>query len=277
MSTPPKLTDRIALERNRARVSQDALFLHSLAMDELDDRLSMVNNSFTDVAVVSGQPEYWQNFRPNARTLPDTDTLDLTTNAHDLIVHAMALHWANDPVGQLIQIRRALRPNGLFLGAMFGGRTLHELRIALAQAESDLSGGLSPRILPMAEIRDIGGLLQRAGFALPVLDIVTQKVTYPSPLHLMKELRSMGEGNALNARHKAFASKALFARAAEIYSETFGQPDGRIPATFDLIFLSGWAPDESQPKPLKPGSATTRLADALGVSETRIEVDDNPQ
>lgn len=183
----------------------------------------------------------------------------------------MCLHWSDDPVGQLIQARRALRPDGLFLGVMFGGETLHELRTALAQAESDLYGGLSPRVAPMAEIRDLGALLQRAGYALPVADSVRLTASYASPLHLMQELRFMGEGNALHSRRRTPASRALFARACEIYVEAFGTDDGRVPATFELIVLTGWAPDASQPQPLRPGSASKRLADALGTEEGMLK------
>jgi SAM-dependent methyltransferase len=201
----------------------------------------------------------------------DEETLTLQQGAHDLVVHAMALHWANDPVGQLIQSRRALRPDGLFLGVLFGGQTLHELRSALATAEAEVTGGLSPRVAPMAEIRDLGALLQRAGFALPVADSLPLTVTYESPLHLMRDLRAMGEGNALGGRIRHLTKASLLRRAAEIYQEHHAQPDGRIVATFELIFLAGWAPDDSQPKPLRPGSAVARLADALGAQETKLK------
>jgi hypothetical protein len=179
----------------------------------------------------------------------------------------MALHWANDPVGQIVQARRALMPDGLFLGACLGGRTLWELRSALTEAEARLTGGLSPRVAPMGEIRDLGALIQRAGLALPVADSLALTVEYRDAFHLMQDLRAMGEGNALAARRRAFAPRALFPEAARIYSEGFGLPNGRIPATFEFVFLTGWAPAESQPKPLRPGSATARLADALGVDE----------
>jgi len=183
----------------------------------------------------------------------------------------MALHWANDPVGQLIQCLRALKPDGLFLAVMFGGQTLHELRAALAQAESEVSGGLSPRVAPMGEIRDLGGLLQRTGFALPVADRLVLKASYADLPGLMHELRAMGEGNALAQRMRRFAPRRLFSRAEEIYRAAYGLEDGRLPATFELVFLQGWAPDESQPKPLRPGSAQARLADALGAPEFKIE------
>ncbi|WP_306114178.1 MULTISPECIES: methyltransferase domain-containing protein [unclassified Roseovarius] len=264
------LTDRAALLRNRrraARTGNAALFLHEAARDEIKDRLQLVNKTFKEIALVSGFPDFWGGAFAGATQVGDDETLALEPAAHDLAIHAMCLHWANDPVGQLIQLRRALRPDGLFLGVLFGGETLHELRTALSQAESDLVGGLSARVAPMAEIRDLGALLQRAGFALPVADSLPLTVTYTSPRALIGDLRAMGEGNALMARQKTAMGRALFDRASEIYARQFGDADGRITATFELIFLTGWAPDESQPQPLRPGSATARLADALGATE----------
>ena len=268
MNKPPlPLTDRDALKRHRARVQEDAMFLHHAAIDDVQDRLSEVNKSFSDIAIVTGQPALWAAAFPDAKLIADDDTLDLQVDAHDLVIHAMALHWANDPVGQLIQCRRALRPDGLLMVHSFGGQTLQELRIALATAESKLRGGLSPRVAPMAEIRDLGALLQRAGLALPVADAMTLTATYESLPKLMHDLRHMGEANALAARPRSFAPKALFTAAATSYASEFALPDGRLPATFELICLTGWAPDESQQKPLRPGSATARLADALNTAE----------
>ena len=266
------LTDRAALIRNRARATAAPVaFLQEAARDEIQDRLTLVKKSFRNPALIRGFADFWDGFLPGARVVDDEETIALEQNAHDLIVHAMCLHWADDPVGQLIQARRSLRPDGLFLGVMLGGETLHELRASLAQAESDLYGGLSPRVAPMAEIRDLGALLQRAGYALPVADSVRLTASYETPRHLMKELRFMGEGNALHSRRRTLSSKALFARASEIYVESYGDGDGRVPATFELIVLTGWAPDASQPQPLRPGSATRRLADVLGVEETSLE------
>jgi SAM-dependent methyltransferase len=253
----PQLTDRKALSLHRARAS--ALFLQQEVVAEVQDRLSEVNKSFTDVLVVTGFPQVW----PDYRTIEDAETLAMQPESLDLVVHALALHWANDPVGQLVQCRRALRPDGLFLGVMFGGQTLHELRACLAQAEAEVSGGLSPRILPMAEIRDLGGLLQRAGFALPVADGFIKTVLYRDAFHLMRDLRAMGEGNALHARLRRPTSRAVFLRAAQIYAETYTTTQGLIPATFEIICLTGWAPHETQQKPLRPGSAQARLEDAL--------------
>ncbi|SEQ87746.1 methyltransferase domain-containing protein [Thalassovita taeanensis] len=268
MTHAPRLTDRKALLRNRARAARNpALFLHETAAEELQDRLSMVNRTFTTPAIVGGFSDFWQTALPDAHCVDDTDVLDLEEGAHDLVVHALSLHWANDPVGQLIQCRRALRPDGLFLGVAMGGQTLAELRAALAEAETEVTGGLSPRVVPMGEIRDLGALLQRAGLALPVADSLPLTVSYQTPLHLMHDLRAMGETNALDARLRRPTRASVLRRAAEIYQTAHSDTQGRIPASFELIFLTGWAPDESQQKPLRPGSAVSRLADALGAQE----------
>lgn len=242
-------------------------FLHRLAADDLEERLLMVNRSFTNPAVVSGFPDLWGGLMPSARQHSDDEVLDLATGGHDLLVHAMCLHWADDPVGQLSQARHALKPDGLFIGFSFGGETLTELRQALAIAETEELGGLSPRIAPMGEIRDMGSLMQRAGFALPVADSIPLNVTYETPFHLMRDLRAMGETNALDGRHRVPAPRRLFLRAAEEYAKANSTEDGRVRATFEILVLTGWAPDASQPQPLRPGSASTRLSDALGVEE----------
>lgn len=270
MTQGPLLTDRAALRRNRARalsLPDPALFLHDLALDEVKERLETVNRTFTDAAVVTGFPHLWQELLPKARMIEDGEVLDLAPATMDLVIHAMALHWANDPVGQIVQCRRALRPDGLFLALFFGGQTLQELRAALAEAEAEVTGGLSPRVLPMGEIRDMGGLIQRAGLALPVADSFTQTVRYRDALHLMQDLRGMGEGNALAGRLRHPTRRGLLLRAAEIYAETHRGEDGRIPATFEIICLTGWAAHDSQQKPLRPGSAQQRLADALNSAE----------
>ncbi|MDR7124227.1 SAM-dependent methyltransferase [Pseudotabrizicola sp. 4114] len=262
MQTPPILTDRPALLRNRTRATE--FFLHDEAHAEVQERLIEVNRRFTSPAVVTGFPAIWRDI---GTVVADDDLLSLAPGAHDLVIHALCLHWANDPVGQLVQCRHALRPDGLFLGLMFGGQTLHELRACLAEAEAEVTGGLSPRVLPMGEIRDLGGLLQRAGFALPVADSFTKTVRYRDALHLMRDLRLMGEANALAARLRRPTRRAVLLRAAEIYQAQYADAEGRIPATFEIICLTGWAPDASQPKPLKPGSAAQRLADALNAAE----------
>ncbi|MEY3960256.1 MAG: hypothetical protein RIR14_910, partial [Pseudomonadota bacterium] len=265
MSTPPPLlTDRKTLAQHRARATE--LFLHHEVMAEVQERLLEVNRTFTAPVVVTGFPALWSEYP----AIADEETLALEPGAHDLVIHALALHWANDPVGQLVQSRRALRPDGLFLGLMFGGQTLHELRACLAEAETELTGGLSPRVLPMGDIRDLGGLLGRAGLALPVADSFTKTVLYTDALHLMRDLRAMGEGNALAARMRRPTPRAVLFRAAEIYHQRFATADGRIPATFEIICLTGWAPHEAQQKPLRPGSAAARLADALNAAQAPV-------
>jgi SAM-dependent methyltransferase len=258
MANPhPLMTDRNALDLHRARAS--AMFFQDEVALEVKERLTEVNRTFTDPVVVTPFPQVWPGFR----CIPDQDTLRLEPEAQDLVVHALALHWANDPVGQLVQCRRALRPDGLFLGLMFGGRTLHELRSSLAEAEAEVTGGLSPRVLPMGDIRDLGAILSRAGFSLPVADSFTKTVLYRDAFHLMHDLRAMGENNALHARLRHATRRTVLVRAAAIYHERFATPEGRIPATFEIVCLTGWAPHESQQKPLRPGSASARLADAL--------------
>lgn len=244
--------------------------LHGHIATEVHSRLAEVNRTFTAPAVVSGFPALWSDLMPDARAIADDPVLALDPGAHDLVVHAMALHWADDPLGQIIQCARALRPDGLFLAVMPGGRSLHELRAALAQAESDLTGGLSPRVLPMAEIRDAGALLQRTGLALPVADAETVPLAYRDLNRLLSDLRATGEGNALAARHRAPLPRAVWAAAQTIYARNFADQQGLLPVTVDLIWLTGWAPADSQPRPLRPGSATARLAEALGACETPL-------
>ena len=269
MTTPPILTDRAALARHRARARRDpAFFLHQEVAAEAQQRLIGVNRTFTAAAIVTPFAEIWQDAWPAARIVADDEVLALQPGAHDLVIHALALHWANDPVGQLVQSCRALRPDGLFLGFAFGGQTLNELRACLAEAEAAMTGGLSPRVLPMAEIRDLGALLQRAGFALPVADSLRHAVSYRDAWHLMADLRAMGEANALASRLRHPTRRAVLADAAARYAARFKRPDGRITATFEIICLTGWAPHASQQQPLRPGSAVQRLADALGATES---------
>ena len=265
-----KLTDTAALARQRSRASFDALFLHEAAADEVEDRMAVVNKAFTKPAIVTGFPQFWSSRFPTADLTADAETLALSPQSHDAVIHAMSLHWANDPVGQLIQCRRALRSDGLMLAVCLGGQTLHELRACLGQAEAEVTGGMSPRIAPMGELRDLGGLLQRAGFALPVADSLPLTVSYSDAWALMRDLRAMGETNALAQRLRKPTRRNVFERAATLYSAHFGEGTGRVTATFELIFLTGWAPDDSQPKPLRPGSAQQRLADALGTDETKL-------
>ena len=261
------MVDRDALRRARHRARPQAgLFLHDEVCAEFEERLQDINRSFTAPAIVTGFPDHWQRRFPGARIVTDEEVLDLREAAHDLVIHAMALHWADDPLGQMIQCRRALSPDGLFLAGFLGGETLVELRTALSRAEIETRGGLSPRVAPMAEIRDMGALLQRSGFALPVADGLRKTARYRDLAHLARDLRDMGETNALADRDRTIAP-GLFRRAAGIYRDAHADASGRIAATFDLIFLTGWAPAPSQPQPLRPGSARHSLADALGAAE----------
>ena len=269
MTTPPRLTDRQTLGIHRARASE--MFLQNAAADDVQERLLEVNRAFTAPAIVTGFPDFWAARMPSAKIVEDNEILDLDKNAHDLVIHALSLHWADDPIGQLVQCRRALKSDGLLIATLFAGQTLHELRSALAEAETATLGGLSPRILPMGEIRDLGGLLQRAGFALPVADMMPVNASYETAFHLMRELRAMGESNAMTERLKTATPRSLIAHAAATYQQVFGMEDGRVPATFEIATLTGWAPAENQPQPLRPGSATHSLAQALGTDETPLD------
>lgn len=270
MTGPAPLIDRSALALRRARAQGAAHFLTDIALGEVQDRLEMVNRTFQSPAVVTAFPEHWRALLPDARIVPDDEILDLDVGAHDLVVHGFCLHWANDPVGQIIQCRRALGEDGLFLSVSLGGQTLSELRASLSEAEVRTRGGLSPRVLPMADIRDSGALLQRAGLALPVADGNTVTAEYRDIYHLMRDLRAMGETNALSARIRHATSRDLFRCAEEIYRNNFPGEDGRLMARFEFVTLTGWAPSENQPKPLRPGSAIERLSDALNTKETRL-------
>lgn len=203
----------------------------------------------------------------HARVVADDEALPFAHESLDLVVSGLALQWVNDLPGTLIQIRRALRPDGLFLAAIVGGSTLNELRSAFLMAEAEIVGGAAPHVAPAADVRDLGGLLQRAGFALPVVDSDLLTVRYASPLELMRDLRAMGATNVLSARSRAPLRRDVLERVLEIYAHDHADPDGRIRATFEIVSLSGWAPHESQQKPLRPGSARMRLADALGTDE----------
>jgi len=274
MTTPPTLTDRAALSLHRTRAGlAPAEFLQRRAAEEVSERLKEVNKSFQDVAIVGPMADIWREVLlasgaiASAQIVEDAPALPLTATSQDLVIHALALHWADDPVGQLVQMRQALRPDGLMIAASFGGQSLSELRAVLAEAELDIRGGLSPRVAPMGELRDMGGLLQRAGFALPVADADVVSVTYSDALALMRDLRAMGEGNALAARDRRAPPRALFAQAAARYAAAYPAEEGRIRATAEIIYLTGWAPSDTQQQPLRPGSATSRLADALGTQE----------
>jgi NADH dehydrogenase [ubiquinone] 1 alpha subcomplex assembly factor 5 len=203
-----------------------------------------------------------------AAVVADEEQLPFAADSFDLVASNLGLHWVNDLPGALIQIARALRPDGLLLAAMLGGRTLAELRETLMTAELEAEGGAGPRVSPFADVQDAGALLQRAGFALPVVDRDTITVAYADALALMRDLRAMGETNAVARRRRGFSRRATLLRAAALYRERFAGADGRVRATFDVIYLTGWKPDPSQPRALRPGSARHRLADALKTSET---------
>ncbi len=270
MTGASPLIDRSTLLRHRARARVETHFLNDAVIDEVQDRLEMVNRTFLSPAVVTPFPDQWRKILPDARIVNDNEILDLEVGSHDLVVHGFCLHWANDPVGQIIQCRRALREDGLFLSVSLGGQTLAELRAALAEAEIQIYGGLSPRVLPMADIRDSGALLQRANLALPVADSNTISAEYRDVFHLMHDLRAMGETNALAERVRRTTRRSLFESANEIYRASFPGDCGRIRASFELVTLTGWAPAASQPKPLRPGSAMERLSDALNTKETKL-------
>jgi SAM-dependent methyltransferase len=279
----PVLFDHALLQaraRRRMRLDDGADFLWRRAAEDLAERLAPVLRPFPEIAD-AGTPggafaEALCRIRPDARVtavspdLKERETLSLQVEHYDLITSGLVLQHANDLPGALIQIRRALKPDGLFMGCLAGGATLTELRQCLAEAESEVTGGVSPRVFPFADVRDMGGLLQRAGFALPVADSDTVTVRYPDMLRLMADLRAMGATNVLRERSRRFTSRAVLLKAAEVYQRRFADPDGKIRATFEILWLSGWAPHESQQKPLKPDSAKQRLADALGVREGKV-------
>jgi len=270
MHNSNQIIDQHALERNRRRVKMANLFLHQAAADEVATRLNMVNRSFVQTAIVTPFPSLWREHHPKATLIRDNDVLCLKPNAFDLIIHAMCLHWSDDLVGQLIQCRLGLKPDGLIIGLLLGGKTLNELRFALTEAETAIVKGLSPRLLPMADVRDLGLLLQRAGFALPVADSTRINVEYRDIYHLMHDLRAMGEANALKDRSRTLTRRNIFAKANRLYARHFGTDSGCITATFDIVVLTGWSPGTGQPQPLKPGSATVRLADALNTEEHKF-------
>jgi SAM-dependent methyltransferase len=285
MAGSPLIFDR-ALIRTRARRPRDeaaAAFLIERVADDLAERLGTVLRTFA-VAVDLGTPtdavrkRLAGNDKVGAviaagvagrglSVVADEEFLPFGHATLDLVVSALALQAVNDLPGALIQIRRALKPDGLFLAALLGGETLMELRESFFAAEAEIEGGASPRVIPFVDVREAGTLLQRAGFALPVVDVDRITVRYSSPFGLLRDLRSMGAANPLHDRRRLPLRRATLARMAEIYAEKYSDADGRLRATVDVVWLSGWAPHENQQKPLAPGSARTRLADALGTSE----------
>ena len=279
---------RLRARRRRAAKLGPATFLLDRVAEEVGERLSVVLRRFeraadlgtpTDalrrVLTESGKADLIVAAEPSAerlgheflRVAADEEALPFADASLDLVVSALALQFVNDLPGTLIQIRRALRPDGLFMAALIGGNSLSELREAFAQAESEIEGGVSPRVAPFADVRELGTLLQRAGLALPVVDSDRLTVRYDSAFALMRDLRRMGATNVLSERRRSPLKRATLARMAELYAQRFADADGRLRASFEIVWLSGWAPHESQQKPLKPGSATHRLADALGTQE----------
>jgi SAM-dependent methyltransferase len=280
--------DRALLRQRRRRAAAlgPATFLLDRVAEDLADRLAAVLRRF-ELAVDLGTPgdavraalarldsigkivaaDVLPGPAHGETIVADGEALPFADATLDLVVSALALQFVNDLPGVLVQIRRALKPDGLFLAALIGGETLHELRFSFAAAESEVEGGISPRVAPFADLRDLGALLQRAGFALPVTDVDRLTVRYDSVFNLMHDLRRMGATNALLARRRVPLKRATLLRMAEIYQQRFADPDGRVRATFEIVWLSGWAPHPDQQQPLKPGSATTRLADALGTRE----------
>jgi SAM-dependent methyltransferase len=296
MPSPPRIFDRDLHRRRLSRAAgrfADADFLKHRAAGDLAVRLSGIarffsiavdlgarDGAFADALGSEGlsdkigvliQTDLSGAFlRSGPRVIADEERLPFAAASLDLVVSSLAMHWVNDLVGALIQIRAALAPDGLFLGAVLGGATLTELRQSLLAAEVEIRGGAGPRVSPFLDAYDGAALMQRAGFALPVVDVDTVVVRYDHPLKLMADLRAMGETNVLFDRPLAPLTRTILARASEIYQKRFGD-GGRVPATFEIITLTGWAPHPDQQKPLRPGSAKTRLADALGAVERSAE------
>lgn len=288
----PALFDRALLRHRRRRAVttlRDADFLLAEAADGLAARLAPVARDFplaVDLGAQEGSigqaalqtgrigtlisaesvPDLLQT-AAGPRVCLDEEALPFAEASLDLVLSGLSLHWLNDLPGAFVQIHRALKPDGLFLAAILGSDSLNELRQVMIEAESAVTCGVSPRVAPFVEIRDAGALLQRAGFALPVVDSDTLVVRYANPLRLLQDLKLMGWSNALIARSRQPLRRDVLFRAMELYAERFADPDGRCRATFEVIYLSGWVPHESQQKPLRPGSARMRLADALGTQE----------
>ncbi|WP_008542054.1 methyltransferase domain-containing protein [Bradyrhizobium sp. CCGE-LA001] len=270
--TPPALFDRALLHarQRRAQALGAVSFLLDRVAEDMSDRLAAVMREFHAPVDLWTPGEGLAALRTRLPSLdliaPDVaggEKLPLAAESLDLVVSALALQFVNDLPGVLAQIRRALKPDGLLLAAMIGGDSLTELRQAFAAAEAECEGGVSPRVAPFADLRDIGALLQRAGFALPVTDVDRVVVRYGNAFALMQDLRRMGAANMLIERRRTPTRRATLLRMAEIYAERFADADGRIRATFDIIWLSGWAPHASQQQPLKPGSAKASLAEAV--------------
>ena len=268
-----RLADRVALMRRDFELCLD-LGAHDGRLSQHLAPLGKIRTVVQSDPAAKFSDNFFQN-HINHRAAPfvvhDFTTLPFADKSFDGVFSCLNFHWVDDLPGLFVQIRRLLRPDGLCLINLLGGESLHELRASLIAAEQDITGGFSPRCVPMADIRDIGGLLGRAGLALPVADSDRLTVNYPNMFRLMRDLRGMGEQNVLFARVRHPTKRAVFLRAAEIYQDKFGQANGSIPATFEIITLTGWAPHESQQKPLRPGSGRTQLASAVGNHEITSE------
>lgn len=295
MTDPNTIFDRplIARRRDRAASTADAhAFLLDRVADDFAERLSIVRRDFpralslgayhgavarriraldsVGMVIESEMSPRLLARCDGPRVLADEEALPFGDSALDLVVSGLGLQFVNDLPGALVQIRRALKPDGLLLAALLGGETLSELRASWLEAEADIEGGASPRVAPVADVRDLGGLLQRAGFALPVVDSDIVRVSYASPIALMQEIKGMGASNPLLDRRRAPTRRKTLLRAVEIYADKYSRPDGRVMATFEILTLTAWVPHESQQKPLRPGSAKSRLADALGTTEQSL-------
>ena len=291
VSDMPDLFDQSALLRNLARAAAKGNlpgFLDDVAATELIDRFETISRTFSHVAIISHDASRIADAikpglgddaaitdsshdSPGSRLFLDQP--DLPAETYDCIFACPGLEWANDLPGSLTRLRRALKPDGVLLAAMLGGESLNELRASWLQAETAVTGGASPRVAPFCDVRDAGGLLQRAGFALPVVDTDRLNVRYDNALALMNDLKALGLSNALAERRRSLVTPHLMARVCAHYDQAFADPDNRVRATFQMIYLNGWSPHESQPKPLRPGSAKTRLADALRVDEGKLPRD----
>jgi SAM-dependent methyltransferase len=270
-TTAPVLFDRALLGRRLARAQKlgPATFLLDRVREDMAERLAAVNRAFTEAADIwtPGAGLSLPGLGIRHVDIAGEETLPLAPATLDLAVSALAFQFVNDLPGVLAQIRRALKPDGLLLAALIGGDSLTELRQSFAAAEAECEGGVSPRVVPFADLRDIGGLLQRAGLALPVTDVDRAVVRYDNAFALMQDLRRMGATNILLERRRLPTRRTTMLRMAQLYTQRFADPDGRIRATFDIVWLSAWAPHESQPKPLRPGSATASLEQAVKRSQ----------
>lgn len=279
MNSPIHIFDKAQIVKNRIRSASDIEnynFLFSFTANQILDRISLIKKDFEQKLWMGCRADkryrenfisadIIQNFNPDI--IFDPEFLPFKDKSLDLIVNCLDLHTINDLPGTLIQIFRALKPDGLFIGTMIGGESLYELRDCLQRAEIELTGGISPRIAPFADKQDVGALMQRAGYALPVIDSEKIIVTYPTLIKLLHDLRCMGEGNAIHNRNKKTPNRALFQRTEDIYFQNYCDKEGRMITTFEIIFMAGWSPHENQQKPLKPGSAEQSLARELGTQE----------